>query len=598
MPNIMRYQNYKDVVKAHKSADKMAEEISKFEIEMDNIDMGPNWEVEDSRIDVAPSAFVEWGVQVYYDKEYRPFTFYGRDYLREIYDSDIRLILWKCSRQTEKSTFLANRAITSCCLHNGFRTIYVSPSNEQTKTFSRDKVDDIIYQSPELQPFMGGMGDQSLYLKRWQGTGSVYMLYYAYHNANRLRGKFADELQIDEYQDIKPDLVPIIEACLHHSTVRRQIRSGTPLTLDNQIEIDFQRSKQCEWVVPCLHCGTSEKSKANAQHLHLGPRWQPLTEENIGRNGVVCGKCKRAINPFLPQCHWQPMNPNGGPWWGFHITQLQTPWIILDRDAWGDFIHDYETMRPTLFRNERLGISDDSATRPITRDALSVHCNGARLSDLGAYRDWSANNPVWMGIDWSPGETEASYDVITMATLKDNKFDVFFAKRCTGQLRDPANLIPYIVRLVREFNVTSVGTDYGMGQDRNRTLVRRLGRQKVNIYQYAEPKYVIKYNRDLGRFMCSKPEIYDSLFLALREGYFRFPEWSEFVDPCGTDILNIFAEHIESTSHLYRYSHNGPDDTWNALVYCYLTSFISGNPSPQVLFPEGIPNFQPAGMGL
>ncbi len=500
---------------------------------------------------------------------------------------------------THNSTFLGNRGITSGCLYNGFRTIYVSPSNEQTKTFSRDKLDDIIYQSEELHPFIGNLADQSLYLKRWEGTSSVYMLYYAYHNANRLRGKFGDELQVDEYQSIKPDLMPVIEACLHHSTVRRQIRAGTPLTLDNHIEKSWQDSTQCEWVVPCTRCGGERAGNPNAGHILVEPHWQILTEDNISKRGLVCHRCNNLINPFVELSHWEQLNPRGGPWWGFHITQLQTPWIVGDKDAWYDLVHDFETMPITQFRNERLGISDDSATRPITMERLK-ECSdgGAKRVDLPAYREWSRSNPVWMGIDWSPGESENSYDVITMATLKDGKFDVFFMQRCEGRLRDPKHLIPYIVRLAHEFNVKAIGSDYGMGQDRNKELVGRLGRQKIKIYQYHEPNYIIKYSRELGRFICHKPEIFDALFMAARDGYFRFPDWNEFYQPCGQDVLNIFAEHVEGSRHTHRYSHNGPDDSWSALVFCYLASYITGNPSPNVLFPGGMPNYQPEHMGL
>lgn len=600
---IISTKDYHKAMSGYRNLSGLEQDIVSFEEAMDDPELvtamgDTSWAASDKRIEVRPTDFAEWGIKVYFDKEYRPFRFTGRRYLYEIYNMNLRQVLWKCSRQTEKSTFLGNRAITSCCLHNGFRVIYVSPSNEQTKTFSRDKVDDILFQSTELQPFLGSLGDQSLYLKKFQGTGSIYMLYYAFHNANRLRGKFGDELQIDEFQDIKPDILPVIEACLHHSTVRRQIRAGTPLSLDNHIETEWQRSTQCEWIVPCTCRGTG-RTRVNGGHIITSRYFQTLGEDNLRSHGLVCDLCERRINPFHPDCRWEKMNPRGGPWWGFHISQLQTPWIVLDPDAWQDLWHDYNRMPQTQFRNERLGISDDSATRPVTKERLiEAARGGAKYTDLGQYRQWGHSNPIWMGIDWSPGETENSYDVITMATLKDGKFDVFFSQRCTGRLRDPSNLIPYIVRLYREFNVKAIGCDYGMGQDRNRELVKRLGRQNVYIYQYSEPSFVIKYSRELGRFLVNKSEVFDSLFMAMRDGYFRLPDWGEFETPGGQDILNVFAEHSEGIRHGYRYTHNGTDDTWQSIVYAYLVSYITGNPSPQVLFPGGMPEYQPSSMGL
>lgn len=582
-------------VKPAPSLFRTVEDHIREEEEIDKISLGPDYTV-DERTTVYPSEFAEWGLKVYYDKEYRPFRFNGRKYLKHIYDWDIRLLLLKTSRQVEKSTLLSSKGVASCCMSNGFRVIYVSPSNEQTKTFSRDKLDDVLFQSEKIHPFLTNLADQSLYLKKWK-TGSVYMLYYAFHNANRLRGKFGDELQADEFQDLKPDLLHVIEACLHHSKIRRQIRTGTPLTLDNHIEQEFQKSFQLEWVVPCT-CTGEETTNAHSSFIKNGMFWQHLTEDNISKKGPICRKCGKRLNPFHPRAHWHKFNPNGGPWWGFHITQLQVPWIVNDENAWRDLYHDYNHMNPSKFRNERLGISDDSAARPITKEQLQSVCRGARLSDLPFYREWSKENPVWMGIDWSPGETESSWDVITMATVKDGKFDVFFCQRITGNLRDPKYLIPYIVRLYREFNVRTIGSDYGMGQDRNRVLVRELGKSKVSIYQYSNPRFVIRYVPELGRYLLNKTEIIDTLFMALRDGYFILPDWSEFAEPHGQDILNIFAEPSEGDTHKFRYSHNGTDDTWHSIVFCYLTSYISGNPSPNVLFPNGQGNENADIMGV
>lgn len=563
------------------------EDILAAEKAMDEIDLSsPSGAVEKDGI--LPSEFAEWGLKVYYDKEYRPFSYTGRRYMKQIHDWEIRLLLLKTSRQVEKSTLLSCRGVTSCCLHNGFRVIYVSPSNEQTKTFSRDKLDDVIFQSEKIHPFMNGLAEQSLYLKRWK-TGAVYMLYYAFHNANRLRGKFGDELQVDEFQSIKPDLLPVIEACLHHSKVRRQLRTGTPLSLDNHIEKEWLKSNQCEWVVPCTCTGgIEESSTAHAGFIKNSMYWQHLTEDNISEYGPICRRCKRRLNPFHPLAHWHRFNKKGGPWWGFHITQLQVPWIVNDKDAWSDLFHDLNHMNPTRFRNERLGESDESSTKPISREELIAKCTGAYRKDLAFYKEHSKTHPVWMGIDWSPGETDDSYDVITMSTLLDNKYTVFFSERIEGNLRDPRKLIPYVVRLFREFNCRAVGADYGMGQDRNRELVRHLGLGKVFIYQYSNPKAVVRYSAELGRYLVNKTEVMDVLFMALREGYFTLPQWSEFAYPCGQDILNIFAEHSQGDTHKFSYSHSGTDDTWHSIVFGYLASYISGNPTPQVLYPNGM----------
>lgn len=540
----------------------------------------------------SPSQFMEWGVRVYFDMEYRKFSFQGRPYLKALYDWELPRVLLKTSRQVEKSTYLSGRGLIRCCTNNGFRVIYVTPSNEQTRTYSRDKLDDVLYQSTKLQPFLGNITDQSLAIKKFHGTGSIYMLYSAYHNANRLRGKVGDELQIDEYQDMRPELIPVIEACLHHSKVRHQVRSGTPLSLDNHIEKHWLQTSMCEWVVPCFVCGGESSTPANASHVLSSPYFQPLTEENIGATGPVCRRCKSLLNPFHPLSRWEKFNQDHSPWHGFHITQLQAPWIVQDKQAWSEFLYDYEHMNRSKFRNERLGISDDSATRPITRLRLQELASGSRREDLSFYETWGHTNPIWMGIDWSPGDTENSWDVVFLGTLRDNKFEIFYTERIEGDMRSsPPLLLDHLCSLFRRFNVRTLGCDYGMGQDRFKELRVMLGRQRVHVFQYASEmqKNIIQYSPQLGRFTCNKSEIFDSLFLALREGYFKLPAWSEFAEPFGQDFLNVFVEHKEGVRHVFRYSHSGPDDSWNALVYTFLTSMISGNPALHILYPGGLP---------
>lgn len=555
----------------------------------ESILLPPTWKTKRKTLSLLPSEFTEWAIRVYYNRDYRQFTFIGREYLKPIYDVDMPHVLLKTSRQCEKSSTLGNLTISDSCLSTGYRTIYATPSNEQTKTFSRDRLDDILYTSEKLRPFSGSLMDNSLYLKRFLGTRAIIMLYYAYHNANRFRGKFADALKIDEFQDIRPDLLPVIQACLHHADQPTEFRSGTPLSLDNHIEKEWLTSTAREWAVPCLFCRGENNSIAHAGYIHSSWNWQFLTEENIGRRGPVCIKCRRLLNPFHPKCHWVATNPGGGPFEGFHITQLMVPWIVTVPAKWDDLFYTWQTWPRKKFRNERLGISDDVATRPVTRERMQSLCCGARLEDLDSYVEWCKTNDCWMGIDWAPGETENSYTVVTLGTLRDGKMDVFYAERLVGEYIPFQAAINRIMHIIGTFNVTAVGADFGMGHDRNKELVRLLGHRRMKIFQYVTPEYVIQWSSKLGRFLVNKSEVLDALFMALRDGYFKLPDFAWFADPFAQDILNVFVEEREGTKHQFRYSHSGPDDTWHSLVFLFLASVIAGNPRLDILFPHEDP---------
>src|ERR1700689_1299241 len=87
---------------------------------------------------ITPSQFTEFAFRMPTQDGmgYENFSFKGRRHMRRIYDTPARRILLVAARQVEKSTCLGNRTICYSCLIPAFKTLYVSPSATQTKTFS------------------------------------------------------------------------------------------------------------------------------------------------------------------------------------------------------------------------------------------------------------------------------------------------------------------------------------------------------------------------------------------------------------------------------------------------------------------------------
>ena len=70
------------------------------------------------------------------------------------------------------------------------------------------------------------------------------------------------------------------------------------------------------------------------------------------------------------------------------------------------------------------------------------------------------------------------------------------------------------------------------------------------------------------------------------------PNWEDFHEPHGQDILNIFSEYNERLRMTeYKKAPGKTDDAFHSIVYCMLASMIQ-NPRPDILTPmkdEGVP---------
>lgn len=519
---------------------------------------------------ILPSQFAEYAFRMpNEDGEYSPFSFEERKHLRRIYDTPSKRVLLTCSRQCEKSTSVGNVALCYSCMVPAYRSLYVSPSATQTKTFSNDRIKEPIETSPILKRFTTKMLSANILEKQFVNRSKITMRY-AFLNADRTRGIPSYLLAIDEFQDVLSDCLPVIEQCLSHAPEkwRRYIYAGTPKSLDNNIEYyRTNMSTQGEWVVPC--------------DRHTPRYWNILGEKNIGRKGLVCEKCKELINPRHQDATWARMVEDA-PFEGYRITQLMVPW-----KPWSEVLLDYERYSRDKFYNEVLGISYDSGLRPLTSEQVRVCCKeDIHISDYEKYRNMSYKQPFYMGLDFGSGEN--SYTVVSIATYIEMRFRVIYMHRFIGEDTTPTVQMEKVRELVDYLNIALIGTDYGGGFDRNDTLIRWFGPQRVWKYQYmARCKKKVEWDSKLGRFKVHRTEVMSDIFNAIKRGnQCEFPRWEEFKEPHGQDMLNIFSEYNKQLRMIqYKHRIDKPDDSFHSLLYCWLVSMIK-HPRPDIICPR------------
>lgn len=492
--------------------------------------------------------------------ELRNFSFKERPHLKRIYDTACRRVLLLCARQVEKSTLLGNISLAYSCIVPGYRTLYVSPSATQTKTFSADRIKEPLETSTILRQFTTKMLSQNILEKQFVNRSKI-TLRYAFLNADRCRGIPAMALLLDELQDILNDNIPVIEACQNHAPKkwRRNIYSGTPKSLDNTIETYWSSmSTMNEWVVPCDGCNF----------------WNILGEKNIGRHGPICEKCGAPIHPQHSRAQWaaqQDFDEVKVPFEGYHISQLMVPWV-----DWNEVLISYERSSRDRFYNEVLGVSYDSGMRPLTRAQIQACCHpDVHMKDWKPYKDLSASQPIFAGIDWGSGEH--SYTVLTLSTYVGRKFRAFYMHRFVGEDVEPDRQMDRIIETLRYFNVALIGADYGGGHYPNDRLTRVFGPSKVWKYQYsANPKAAYKWNPLLGRYMLHRTEVMSQVFNAIkRQREVEFPCWEEFEKPHGQDMLNIYSEQNKMLRmNQYKHAVDKPDDSFHSFLYSWLVSML------------------------
>ena len=480
---------------------------------------------------------------------------------------------------THNSTLLGNKIITFSMLRENLQSLYVSPAEANTLTFSRDRIATPITTSPLLRSAVGKTDNNVLYKRFFNGSDVRFRN--AFLNADRTRGIPCQNLVLDEIQDILLDVIPVIEETQSHSEfLKYRTYAGTPKSFDNTIEAYWSRdSTQYEWVVPCDSCGSAGKGGHR--------RWMMIGYDNIGLKGYICDRCGKPINPRHMEARWVSMrsaawlrDPPCIPFDGFHVSQPMTPWMRFE-----EILDKKRRYTPAAFANEVLGLSYESGERVIRQQALrdSV-APGVHLNNMQGVM---GRGPLFMGIDWGGGGMDnQSYTHICIGGYAGDRFVVPYWRRFEGADTEETKMMAEIFRLIDKYHVHLVGCDYGGGLVYNEKLIRQYGIQKIMRYQYVNTKKLY-FDTSLHRWMANRTECLMALANAInRVDTFAFPPYDEWETPHAECFLNVFQEHnVHNNSMSIARVPGKPDDAFHALLYCLLVSMMV-TPRSDIIFPD------------
>ena len=476
--------------------------------------------------------------------------FGGRPYLPAIYAVTNRNLVLRCSRQVEKSTFLANTVIFEACTRPAAEILVVCPREQQARRFAHDRLLPAIEQSPLVRRVLFGDGRRKSPLMELKfNNGGRVKLLAAFDTADSCRGVSADLLLVDEFQDLAAGHLPVLLETLSHATNPRTILVGTPKSVENQLEGQFTQSTANEWQVPCEQC----------RHGVV------LDEQCLGPQGIVCPTCQRSLNPTLGE--WVPRNPEARWGEGFCVNHLMVPWLnydeILDRQRRYDLAQ---------FKNEVLGLSSTTGDQVVTRAELEACCGELPMARSSADIPAVGQGQLVAGIDWGGGGT--SRTVLVLGYMRsDYCFQVCRFERFDSQ-DDPSYVLDQLALRCQQFRVQYIAADGGgNGNVQNRLLIEKLGAFE-NLYgiYYSVSDHEPQRRGLLTKWTVDRTATIGFLFTRVKRQQICFPRIAD----CGT-FLDEFACEVaeyDDINRAVRYTHPATqqDDALHATNYALLVA--------------------------
>ena len=493
----------------------------------------------------------------------KPFTFKGYEFFRQVYDSSCTSKLLKCARQVAKSTYVGNNiAVTGAAIPH-FTSLYVAPTENQVTTFNKQKLDPTILYSPEFKKIWfspaNKVTNQATY-KKFR-NGSDIIMRSCFLSADSIRGISADQVALDEIQDILTDNIPVIRECMTRSKYKYMLMTGTPKTNQHAIEFYWGKSTQFEWLIKCVSCNM----------------WNLLGEENVRYKGLSCCKCSGFLDRSRGQ--WVQTNLTGNPLIeGYRIPQLMVDWIPWS-GAEGSIWDKYTTYSREKFYNEVLALPYDANSCPITLEELKDACD-PNLSMVKHRQDRTAllSMRLAAGVDWGTSQEGGSYTVLNIGGFTGaGRFVIVFSKRYHGQEAEPEYQIADIRRILSDFSIDVIGLDWGMGFGMNSRLKGWFGDNRVHeFYSSDNQRNPMQWDNKGERWTLARTIMMTDLFRALKTKNIVLPKW-EHIKDFAQDALHIFATEVtRGGSIVKRYDHipMKPDDWFHSLMYCYLAAIV------------------------
>ncbi len=477
--------------------------------------------------------------------ERQPISFAGRPYLPAIYAVEDRNIVLRCSRQTEKSTFLVNTILREACCKPGIQMLFVSPRLEQAQFFVRSRLLPSLEQSALIRrKLLGRNGRRPQVMNMEFVNGCGLHVRAAYHSGDACRGISAQLLLVDEFQDIAPGDLPTLQETMSHAKNGRTILTGTPKSIDNNLEVMFRNSTANEWTIVCPKCR----------------KGVVLDERSLGPRSAICPDCAIELDPVAGS--WVARNADAKWGCGYSISHLMVPWLNYD-----DVLIRQQTYDICKFKNEVLGLPTTTGEHVVTRAELEACCTDGPMATKLAQVPPQGRHRLVAGIDWGGGGTSRTVLVIGFMR-SDYKFQICRLERFAAS-EDPDRVLSDVAKRCDQFGIRLIAADGGgFGSVLNRLLCVRLQPARgLFAITYAPSRHEPRQDGVLWKWAIDRTASIGVLFSRVKKQMLLFPKLAEV-----SSYLDEFACEVaeyDDVNRSVRYSHPATmqDDCLHATNY-------------------------------
>lgn len=343
--------------------------------------------------------------------------FEKRPWLNELYHDESNRIIIVKGRQMEISEFAVNW-IFYWALKKPGKYIYASSSGAKADIFSKDRFQNQLKRSPDLQRLVKAQAVRRVIL----GNSQIYFMT-AFEDTETLRSIDADAIVLDEIQDYRANAVPIAEAGISHSSFDRMLVIGTPLLTGTNFSRLQDNSNKKEWI---------------------DGKWE-IT--NHGYDGL---------------------------WTGYHISEefAVNVWIT---PAKFEYMKKHKPRQE--FMNEVLGLFYSGLGRPTDYGYMRT-----LFSPVLEKGKFGKGDLLYAGVDWGVSKANTVFflirpriielpDIYTIDTLYVEKLDS----------PDHMAQIDRIGQLLTTFPVALCACDYGSGYIQNEELYKKFGNRIMSV---------------------------------------------------------------------------------------------------------------------
>lgn len=473
----------------------------------------------------------------------------------------------KAGRQVGKSTNGAAQQVLIGMLKPYLNLLYVTPLFEQVRKFSTNYVKPFMSGSRVQSRLVGGVTDNSV-LQRTLPNQSNLFYNYASNSADRIRGTAADLVAFDEAQDMDPEIVPVILSCLGASPYKLEQYKGTPKTFNSLLQIEWEKSSQATWHIPCSACSKISvcRSVGNGGDL-----------ENMIGDGSRRKTDGKLFSLICPECG-EPLNSRNGyyihafperqlVYQGLHMPQVIFPMHYESAVAWSVIFEDIRTKPKYIVLNEIYGESCDVGSVLVSKEELE---NAGRKGKWRPPNKFSRQDYMYsaVGADWGGKGKEQAQDVdefisntaIALGGLRtDGVVEINWLYRTPYSMDHEAE-----ARMVKsafaDAHADFLAHDFTGAGDIRETLLLQKGVPKKNIVPFTYSmvslnKPIVSYTppppHAIGArhsFTLDKGRSLLLLVHLIKTGWVILPPWGNAAD-CLQDFMALYEDVVKGASY-------------------------------------------------